>query len=64
MMWLLRNSGQQRTEQTHGDANSALNHGAIHIQIATNASKIFAQAHAICVIRYPKFVNRGSTQPA
>jgi hypothetical protein len=31
MMWLLRNSWQQRTEQTHGDAKRALNHGAIHI---------------------------------
>jgi hypothetical protein len=30
-MGLLRNSRQQRTEQTQGDAKRALNHATIHI---------------------------------
>jgi hypothetical protein len=31
MIRLLRNSRQQGSEQTHGDAKRGLNHGIIHI---------------------------------
>jgi hypothetical protein len=45
MMRLLRDSRQERAQQTYGDAKHAFNHDTIQIQIIRSASKIFGKSH-------------------